>query len=428
MSEVILGNNDAEMGVIGSMSMDRTVIPQVAAYLDDGDAFVSKDLRAMYVTMLSLYEEHLPIDMVVLIHEMKQHAGDYDTLRLEELAIDCHMNVASAVNGPDYARIVADAFRRRQLYDVGKRMQELAKDNDEQYQSNAVATFQGFLASGYSTDSVVSGHAMLDCLLSESSEPLPTHNNKIDSEVGGLMRQQLTVIAARPTVGKTSLALSMAHAMSSTARILFVSLEQGSHDLSCRLLSLSTSRPANKYAMGAVAKESLKKDIAEYRANHSADELFFTVKSMTAELLTRVVQSADRPYDVVFIDYLQLLHPRRRKGENREQEVTRLIDMLKRLAVDCRCAVVALSQLNRGVEQRGLDNRPRLSDLRESGSIEQASDVVILLHRTAKDKGNDDAVDFIPEGSVIAKIAKNRNGPQSSWSPMSFDRERMMFQ
>lgn len=412
-------NPEAEEAVIGSMCLGGDkVIPDVVALLGDGAAFYAGELRVVYQELCDMHGLDEPLELTVLMKRLEaksRHGKNW-----EELVIDCYGCVASYASAEHYAKMMLDDHARRQMITLAEAITADAyAERGESAcdlalaRSSQLADIAGHLARD---DRIITFRQIAAELKSRTTKVAPTGIMQLDNRIAGIILGQLTIIAARPTVGKTSLALSMAYLMAkaNTHRILFFSLEQDQIDIGYRLLGIHTGSPVDGLIKGHNEELYVHSWIDEMLRCKLVDGLFFCFKADNAEEICQLAKSAIRRHNisVVFIDFLQLMNAKRDRNENREQEVARMTKMLKRLATTLGVAVVCLSQLNRSPEGRR-DNRPRLSDLRESGSIEQNADLVLLMTKH----------DIAPE----IRVAKNRNGPQSDWISLAFDPQTMFF-
>lgn len=410
---------EAEEAVIGSMCLGGDkVIPDVVALLGDGAAFYAAEFRVIYNQLREMHELDEPLELTALMRRLE--ATSTHGKPWEEVVMDSYQSVASYITAEHYAKIILDEHARRQMITLAAAL------TADAYAERGESASDLALARAHQLESIA-GHLVRDDrvigfrdiaveLKARTTKVAPTGIVQLDDRIAGIILGHLTIIAARPTVGKTSLALSMAYLMSraETHKILFFSLEQDQIDIGYRLLGIHTGSSVDGLIKGHNDELFVNSWIDEMLTCRLVDGLFFCFKSDNAEEICQLAKSAIRRHNisVVFIDYLQLMSVRRDRTENREQEVSRMTKMLKRLATTLGVAVVCLSQLNRSPEGRR-DGRPRLSDLRESGSIEQNSDLVLLMTKR----------DLAPE----IRVAKNRNGPQSDWISLAFDPQTMFF-
>lgn len=250
----------------------------------------------------------------------------------------------------------------------------------------------------------------LDMRLSGAATPgISTGLSALDELTGGLHPGQLTIIGARPSVGKTSLALALVRSVVMDLQIttLFVSLEQSARELCERLLAATAGVDGGKIQRGQMTPPERQLVLD---ASCILGPLALWIDDAPGQSMTRISATARRlrrqkALGLVVVDYLQLIEPDNRK-EPRHEQVARISKRLKQLARDLGVPVVALAQLNRGVEARGSEAEPRLSDLRDSGQVEQDADTVWLLHKLEPSVANNHT-----ENQIAVKVAKNRNGP-----------------
>jgi len=409
---------EAEQSVLGSLLLDADAIIKIADQLHVED-FYRPDHQTIYAAILSLFEHRRAIDVVTLTEELEstkqlERAGGAASIA----SLTSH--VPSAANVTHYAEIVHEKGVLRRLIRTASAITELGYHEDRPV--DELVDEAERMMFEVSEQSVVAKFEPLKDILTRSFERIEDlHENKgktrgvptgfkdLDNLLSGLQDSDLVVIAARPSMGKTAFALNIAHhaAVHHKTSIGFFSLEQSKDQLVDRLVAseanvdswkLRTGNLANEdferlsFAMGTLADASLYID----------DQPNMTV--MEVRTKARRLQ-AEHGLGLIVVDYLQLMQGRQTKDANRVQEISDISRGLKGLARELNVPVVALSQLSRAVEQRP-NHQPVLSDLRESGSIEQDADVVMFLYR--EDYYNPDT-----ENKNIAKVIvrKHRNGP-----------------
>jgi replicative DNA helicase len=410
---------EAEQSVLGSILIDRDAMLRVADFLRPDD-FYRQQHADIYEAMLALHGQREPIDLVTLGDEL----GRRD--RLESAGGPGYlaglMNaVPTAVHVEHYARIVERKAVLRNLIAAAGRI--AAVGYEEANDAEAAVDRAESILFEISQRRTGGGFISLSTLLGEAYERLahlhehrgqilgvPSGLSHLDGLLGGFQPSDLVILAARPSVGKTSLALNIAqHAsMREGRRVAVFSLEMSKEQLALRLLSAESGINPRPLQTGFLEETDWSK-IATVMNDMADAPLWIddTPALSVMELRTKArrLELEQRGLDLIVVDYLQLMQASVQTREpNRVQEVSEISRGLKMLARELKVPVLALSQLSRNVEQRG-DREPRLSDLRESGSLEQDSDVVVFLYR----EGDQD-----PEAElevVKAKVAKHRNGP-----------------
>ena len=415
----------AEQSVLGGMLLSKDAIADVVESLRASD-FYKPAHETIYEAILSLYGHGSPADAITVADELKKR-GELTRVGGASYLHTLIASVPTAANAQYYAEIVKEHAIMRRLIEAGTKIAQLGYANEtevdtlvDQAQAEIYAVTDGNAKEDY-----VSFSEALEATMREidanSNRPdgvygVPTDFIELDELTGGLHGGQMIVIAARPGVGKSTLALDIARsaAIHHHMATVFFSLEMSRTELAMRILSAE-----GKISMGRLKKGDLDTEgwtsLATLQGRIDSAPLFIddspnmTLMEIRAKC-RRLKQRND--LKLVVLDYLQLMSSGK-KVESRQQEVSEFSRSLKLLAKELDVPVIALSQLNRGSEQR-TDKRPMVSDLRESGSIEQDADMVILLHR--EDMYNPES-DRVGEADMI--IAKHRGGPTRTL-PLAF--------
>jgi replicative DNA helicase len=410
---------EAEQSVLGSILIDADAILRVADFLHPGD-FYKAAHGTIFEAMLVLHGQREPIDLVTLAEELDRRD------RLDAVGgpgyLATLMNaVPTAVHAEHYGRIVERKAVLRNLIAAAGRIAavgyeeandaEIAIDRAESilFEISQRRTAQGFESLG-----TLLGQAYdrLEYLHEHRGQILgiPSGLSQLDALLGGFQPSDLIIIAARPSVGKTSLGLNVAqHAAAREGKKVAVfSLEMSREQLALRLLSAESGINPRPLQTGFVDETDWSRIARVMNDMHAAPMWIDDSPGLSVmELRTKArrLEAEQHGLDLVIVDYLQLMQASSpSRDANRVQEVSEISRGLKQLARELKVPVIALSQLSRGVEQR-TTAEPRLSDLRESGSIEQDADVVIFLYREGE-QSPDAEVEMIK-----AKVAKHRNGP-----------------
>jgi len=410
---------DAEQSVLGSLLIDADAILKVADFLQPAD-FYRQQHADIYESMLALHAQREPIDLVTLGDELARRE------RLDAIGGPAYlatvMNVVpTAVHVEHYARIVERKSVLRNLIAAAGKI--AAVGYEEANDAEAAIDRAESILFEISQHRTIGGFESLATLLGQAYDRLeylhehrgqilgiPSGLTQLDTLLGGFQPSDLIILAARPSVGKTSLALNIAqHASIREAKKVAVfSLEMSKEQLSLRLLSAETGINPRPLQTGFMEETDWSK-IATVMNDMAGAAMWVddspVLSVMELRTKARRLEMEQHGLDLVIVDYLQLMQASVQSREpNRVQEVSEISRGLKQLARELKVPVIALSQLSRGVEQRG-SAEPRLSDLRESGSIEQDADVVIFLYRDGE-QNQESEVEL-----VKAKIAKHRNGP-----------------
>jgi replicative DNA helicase len=409
---------DAEQSVLGSILIDADAILKVADFLHASD-FYRQQHGDIYESMLALHGQREPIDLVTLADELARRD------RLDAIGGPAYLStlmnvVPTAVHVEHYARIVERKAVLRNLIAAAGRIAavgyEEANDAEvaiDRAESILFEISQRRTVGGFESLATLLGQAYdrLEYLHEHRGQILgiPSGLAQLDTLLGGFQPSDLIIVAARPSVGKSSLALNIAqHASIREAKKVAVfSLEMSKEQLSLRLLSSETGINPRPLQTGFMEETDWSK-IATVMNDMAGAPMWIDDSPALSimELRTKARRlEAEHGLDLLIVDYLQLMQANVQSREpNRVQEVSEISRGLKQLARELKVPVIALSQLSRGVEQRG-SAEPRLSDLRESGSIEQDADVVIFLYREGE-QNPDSEVELMK-----AKVAKHRNGP-----------------
>jgi replicative DNA helicase len=424
----------AEAAILGSMIIDPECINEVVELIGPG-AFYRLEHRYIFEALVALWEhgqtrtgtrtdtDFRGIDAVLLRDEL-QNRKQLEAVGGVEYIARILDSVPSSANVGYYAGIVKDKMLLRELITAaGEILDEAYNQNGETPELLDDAERRIFAV----TDKSISGSAMaLKDVVTRSFElitkrqgshitGLATGYYQLDEWTCGLQNGEMIIVAGRPSMGKTSLALNIAEhlALMEKVPVAIFSLEMGKQQLAERFLCSVSQIDSQKVRKGLLADEDYKA-LADACAEFSEVPVYIDDSSSLTPLELRAkARRLKSLYDIrcCFVDYLQLMHIGERRVESRQQEITEISRYVKALARELNIPVVVLSQLNRAPEGRE-DHRPRMSDLRESGSIEQDADVVILLHR--EDYYHRGEKDYNPDNRAELIIAKQRNGPTAS--------------
>ncbi len=430
-------NAEAESSVLGSLMLDKDAIIKVADVLHSDDFYDEKH-KAIFLAMLELYEKTTSIDILTVSNILDERK------KLEFVGGSSYLAslvnaVPTAAHVTHYAAIVRRKGTLRRLIQASNEITNLGYQEDGDVETILDNAEQKLF--GVSQKFLKQNFVPLTQILSETFERLDDlHKNKgqlrgiatgytdLDSLLGGLQRSDLVILAARPSMGKTSLALDMARnvAVKSKVGVGIFSLEMSKDQLVDRLLSSEADVNLWKLRTGHLSEEGSNNDfnrIGEAMGRLSEAPIFIddAAGSNIMEIRTKArrLQSEQPNLGLIVLDYLQLMQGH--SPENRVQEVSEISRSLKGLARELNIPVLALSQLNRAVENRP-DKKPQLADLRESGSIEQDADVVMFIYREDMYKGKESSRPNIAE----IHIAKHRNGPTGKVD-LFFDAEKTSF-
>ena len=419
-------SNEAEESVLGALLLDRDAVIAVAQFLKSED-FYDERHREIYECAIVLFEERVPIDVLTVSERLKKRKTLKQIGGASYLA-DLANKVPTAAHVEHYGKIVKDAAIKRALMASASRILELSLDEGlaseelmDKAESEIFALTQRHLAQTFTAirDALAESFDRLDELhkQEEGLRGVPSGFKDIDDTLAGMQRSNLLILAARPGVGKTSLALNIAQnlAVKYKRPVGFFSLEMSKEELVDRLLVAQADIDAWRLKTGKLTEDDFTK-LSNAMGELAEAPLYIddTPALSILEMRTKARRlQVEVGIDLLVVDYLQLA--RSRQLENRVQEVSEISQGLKNLARELKIPILAISQLSRAVEQRGT-RKPQLADLRESGSIEQDSDVVMFLWREDEDNTE----------KIILDVAKHRNGPLRSIN-LFFKGDRIKF-
>lgn len=407
----------AEQSALGGMLLSKDAVADVVEVVRGTDFYIPKH-EIIYDAILTLYSHGEPTDVITVTDELTK-IGELSRAGGAEYLHTLTSLVPTAANAGYYANIVAEKALLRRLVEAGTRITQMgykAEGEVLDLVNNAQAEIYSVTGNQETEDYVPLTEAVTVAIdeieaakhKDGSMTGVPTGFAELDELTNGLHPGQMVIVAARPALGKSTLALDFARAaaIKHDMPTIFFSLEMGRSEIAMRLLSAEATVPLQNMRKGTVDNRDWT-TIASTRGRINDAPLYIDDSpNMTlVEIRAKCRRLKQRVgLKMVIIDYLQLMTSGKRV-ESRQQEVSEFSRALKLLAKELQVPVIALSQLNRGPEQRA-DKLPALSDLRESGSIEQDADVVILLHReSAYEKDNPRA------GEADLIVAKHRNGP-----------------
>jgi len=427
-------NKEAERSVLGGILIDKDAVLKVANILQPDD-FYSDRHKLIFGAMLFHFERREPIDILHLSNRLSEKK-ELDVIGGRTFLAELSSSVTTASSIVNYADIVRKKAILRRLIKAGRQITELGFEQVEDVETTLDKAEQHLFA--ISQKSLKRAFVPISSVLQQAFERIDELHSQdnilrglstgfldLDAILAGLQKSNLIILAARPSIGKTTLALDMARhaAITSKVRVGLFSLEMSKEELTDRLLCAEAGVGLWKMRTGKLAKEDFP-SIGNAMGKLSEADIFIddTASANIMELRTKARRlSLEKGLDLIIVDYLQLMEGRNR--ESRVQEVAEITRALKSLARELDLPVLALSQLSRAVEMRS-PAIPKLADLRESGTIEQDADVVMFIYRRFKDKSRD----CPPEERHIAEIhiSKHRNGP-TGLVKLFFDEDRVTF-
>lgn len=429
------------MAVLGAMLIDKDALEAITEILQPKHFYNDTHAR-IYEAVLDLRQRNLPVDVVTLSEELRK------TDRLEALGGQKYLaelmeKVATAAHTQAYANIVKEKALLRELIRVSTAVVEKSFEGSEEVdkimdfaEQQVLAVAQKNTDHGFAGASTLAGETLnrIEKLYAQRSAVtgVPSGFTKLDDMTGGFQKSDLIILAARPSMGKTAMALNMAYHACVDKKIptAVFSMEMDKHSIMQRLIC-----SAARANLGAVRRGQLPREIwpqlTRFTATVAEAPLFIDdasglnildIRNRTRKLMSQL-KNEGKALGLVVIDYLQLIRGTGR-SESRQQEVAEISRLLKDLARSLELPVIALSQLNRRSEDKGREsNRPQLSDLRDSGSIEQDADFVGMIHREEYYKREDPTV----KNQATLIVAKHRNGPVGD-VPLAFFHEFTKFE
>jgi replicative DNA helicase len=415
---------DAERAVIGAMLVSESAVAAVAERLAPED-FYSEVHRIIYGAMMRLYSRGDPIDQLTLTNELRS-VNEFEKIGGRPYVFQIVESVPTAANAGRYADIVSGKALLRAIIDVGSRITEDAFREPENVSEALDSAEQ--LIYGVSnrtlrehlapvSDLAPGALEMIQRLYEQEGEVtgVETGFEDLDRLTTGFHKSDLIILAARPAMGKTAMALNAIWHASGEKKlpVAIFSLEMSKEQLVQRLISQTTRIPAQALRSGNVKAEDwpkLVRGVAEVaRApiwiDDTASVTLMEIRAKVRRLASQLNVAGGMPLSLVVVDYLQLMVGQGNRSENRQQEIAEISRGLKVLARDLDVPVLAIAQLSRAVEARH-DKRPLLSDLRDSGAIEQDADVVMFLYRDEYYNSESD-----DKGIAEVIVGKHRNGP-----------------
>ena len=408
-------STEVEQSVLGALLIDKDAITLISEFLRPAH-FYNDNHAKIYEAILTLYEERHPVDLVTLTEALKKKKLLTEIGGVSYLT-DLVNQVPTAANIEHYGGIIRDHHTKRELIRTASAISEMAFGADgevdevlDKTESAVFSISQSYVRRGFIPikDVLAESFDRLDEIHKSGGglRGVPSGFVELDKKLAGMQAGNLLILAARPGQGKTAFVLNIAQHITAHDNIPtgFFSLEMSKEELVDRLLVSQADVDAWKLKTGNLSEDDFSK-ISEAMGELAEAPIFIddtpglTVMEMRSKARRLQIEFGIK---LIIVDYLQLINPGRRL-ENRVVEVSMVSQALKNLARELKIPVLAVSQLSRAVEQRGGDKKPQLSDLRESGAIEQDADVVMFLYRPEDELST----------QMITKllIAKHRNGP-----------------
>ncbi len=427
-------NIDAEKAVLGAIFLDNRIIDTLVEILSEKD-FYQTNYQILFKSIIALYKKREPIDILTLSEYLKK------TKELELVGGVSEISsildeVPTSANFKQYAKIVKEKSILREIIRTATEIVELSMAEPEDLEEFLDLIEKKFFE--LSENRFETSYFDIKTLIWEAVQSVEDLYKKkrhtsgvesgfydLDDKTSGFQPSDLIIIAGRPSMGKTAFSLNIAQhiAVERKIPVAFFSLEMSKEQLAMRLLSSATGISSKQLRTGMIAKDEWPK--ISYAAGALSDGKLFIDDTPAMTILEIRAKArrlkAQEDIQILMVDYLQLIRGLTSKDNSREREISEISRSLKNLARELKIPVIALSQLNRSLETRS-DKRPQLSDLRESGAIEQDADVIIFIYRDEvynKDKQDN-------KGSAEIIIGKQRNGPTGVVN-LFFDSEKTTF-
>lgn len=410
-------NKEAEQSVLGAVFLSKEALTTAIEILRPEDFYKTAHQR-IFQTMVDLYEKGEPVDLVTVTADLSDHKL-LDEVGGVTYITEIASSVPTAANIEYYAKIVEEKSLLRRLIHTATKIANDGYSREDDV-TEIVADAEKYImeigqnrnSGGFQAirDVLLETYERIEILSQRRGDitGIPTGYTDLDKMTAGFQRSDLIILAARPSVGKTAFALNVAQNVAARAgeTVAIFSLEMGATQLVQRMICAEGNLDASRMRSGALEEDDWQKLTMAIGTLAKAPIFIDDTPGVTVQDIRAKCRrlQAERGLGMILIDYLQLIQGRG-KGDNRQQEVSEISRTLKGIARELNVPVIALSQLSRGVEQRQ-DKRPMMSDIRESGSIEQDADIVAFLYR-------DDYYDKESENKNVIEIiiAKQRNGP-----------------
>ena len=432
MNKEIPKNIDAEQSVIGSMFLTKKALEKGLENLSE-ESFYLDSHKKIFAAIQELYNNNKSVDLTTVVEVLNNHGWLKQVGDIEYIT-EVIESVPTAANVDEYIKIVEDKYILRKLIDEATSIitesYNASGDINEVIETAEKKIFdvsKNIRSTEFKTiaEVLVKTQSDLEKLASTKGDitGIPTGYYELDKITSGFHPHELIIIAARPGMGKTAIALNMVNNIAINAKksVALFNMEMGAEQLAMRMLASVGQIDSGKLKTGNLEHSDWKR-VNEAVSRLSGSRIFIddtagiTVNEIRAKC--RRLAASPSGLDIVVIDYLTLIQGNSKSGANRQQEVSDISRALKTMAMELDVPVIALSQLSRGIEQR-TDKKPMLSDLRESGAIEQDADIVAFLHCSDEEREKENSLmEFV--------IRKHRNGPLKD-IPLIFQRNTSTF-
>lgn len=414
---------DLEEAVLGALMLEKEAVNTAIDILQP-KSFYKESHQKIFATIQDLFQKSEPIDILTVTNELKQR-GELDIVGGAYFVTQLTNRIASAANIEYHARIIAQKYIQRELIRISSEIITDAYDETtdvftllDKAESSLFSVAEGNINKSHDSMSDLIRDAITQIETAKNQESgvigVPSGFTALDRVTSGWQPSDLVIIAARPAMGKTSYVLSLARnaAVEFKMPVAFFSLEMSSVQLVTRLISAESEISSEKLRSGNLRNDEIQQIHTKITGLAESSIFIDDTAGLSVFELRAKARRLKAKHDIklLIIDYLQLMSGGGDNKGNREQEISMISRSLKSIAKELSIPVLALSQLSRAVETRGGDKRPQLSDLRESGSIEQDADMVQFLHRPEYYGLTEDEDGNSTQGVANVIIAKHRNG------------------
>jgi replicative DNA helicase len=419
---------DIEEAVLGALMLEKDALSAVIDVLRP-ECFYKDSHQLIFKAIHELFHKAEPIDILTVTHTLKK-SGDLEIVGGAYYISQLTSRIASAANIEYHARIILQKYIQRELIRIsGETIRDSYEDNMDvlelldKAEKNLFEIAEGNIRRNFEDMQSLIAKAIKEIEIASNQESgitgVPSGFTELDRVTAGWQKSDLIILAARPGMGKTAFVLSLAKnaAVQFKRPVAFFSLEMSSIQLVNRLISSETEITSDKIRKGQLANHEWQQLNAKIKPLTEAPLYIDDTPSLSVfELRAKCRRLvAEKKVSMIIIDYLQLMVAGNdNKNGNREQEISTISRSLKAIAKELAVPIIALSQLSRAVETRGSTKRPQLSDLRESGAIEQDADMVMFIYRPEYYDLNEDENGQSTQGLAEIIVAKNRNGAQST--------------
>jgi replicative DNA helicase len=418
---------DMERNVLGALLIEPSVYVEIEGFLSDLDFYDEKN-RIIFGVIESLHKEHEAVDMSIVAERLRAK-GELEKAGGALYISSLTNNIASAIHIQHHARIIKQKSTERQNIEISMQAIRKIEDNEDvddvmTWQYKQIELLQTGMTGNRAAqrildpmkEEITDMYARRDSRKQGRSLGITTGLFNLDHIMGGWQKSDLIVIAARPAMGKTAFALHFAQSAAKAGHpVVIFSLEMSKRSLAGRLLISESGVNAYNYRTGRIDDEDAAEVEKALGAYHDLPIYVDDNASVSMSHIHSTLRQMNRQgeCELAIIDYLQLISGSKTKNTYREQEISQMSREAKKIAKELNIPVILLSQLNRESEKRN-DRRPALSDLRESGAIEQDADIVCLLHRPEYYRGNLEVDNVIVDRGIEFIVAKYRNGATGS--------------